>query len=42
MSIVVTIAAVVGTFIIAITVWQIAKHGIPDRTRRWDDHWADG
>lgn len=39
---VVTISADVGALIIAVTVWQIARHGLPDSTDRFDDHWPSG
>jgi hypothetical protein len=42
MTIVVAIAAVIGALVIAVTVWQIRKRGIPEKTRRWDEHWPSG
>lgn len=36
------IAAVVGGVIIAATIWQLAKRGIPEDNGRIDENWPDG
>jgi hypothetical protein len=36
------IAAVSGALIIAVTIWQIRKRGIPEDNGRIDENWTSG